>query len=246
MRKLLAIAFAFIAFPGFAQKEGLVVTYDKTFYWIKIFDKLNYLSAEEKSRIQTSWGANDEGDKSKGKLLVTADQSKFTDMEEEADGGYRGRKSEYMVFRDFAKGQKVEVEEFAGKMYVIEDSLVTPSWKVMNKIKDIGGYVCMMAVSEDTVKGQKITAWFANDLAYSAGPERYFGLPGLILEVDINNGELIMTASKVEKVVAVEGLELPKKMKGKKLTTAEYDQMMRKFISDSIKSRRNPYWNIRY
>jgi GLPGLI family protein len=136
MKKIVAIAFALIALPGFAQKEGLVVTYDKTFYWIKIFDKLNYLSVEEKSRIQTSWGANDEGDKSKGKLLVTADQSKFVDMEQEADGGYRGRKSEYMVFRDFAKGTKIEVEEFAGKLYVIEDSLVTPPWKVMNKIKD--------------------------------------------------------------------------------------------------------------
>jgi len=35
-------------------------------------------------------------------------------------------------------------------------------------------------------------------------------------------------------------------MKGKKITSQQYDEMMKKFINDSIKARRNPYWDIRY
>ena len=245
-KKICVLLFMLVSTQLFAQTEGTVVTYEKTFQWIKIYDKLTYLSEEERSRIKTTWGSTEEGEKSKGKLYATPSQSKYVDMEQEADGGYRGRTMEYLVFRDFDKGVKTEIEEFAGKVYIIEDSLVMPKWKVMNKIKEIQGYMCMMAVSEDTIKHQKITAWFANDIALSAGPERYMGLPGLIMEVDVNEGELLLTAVKVEKLPVEENLALPKKMKGKKLTSKEYDNMMQKHISDSIKSRRNPYWSIRY
>ncbi|KQS33907.1 GLPGLI family protein [Dyadobacter sp. Leaf189] len=246
MKKLLACFLLLGCLPVFAQTDGLAVTYERTFYWSRLYDKLTFLSEEERSRMKTSWGANDDGDKSKGQLFITNSQSKYVDLEPEVDGGYRWRQSEYMIFRDFDKGTKMELEEFSGKNYIIEDSLPAPKWKVMNKIKEISGYMCMMAVSEDTIKGQKITAWFANDLAYNGGPERYYGLPGLILEVDVNDGELILAAVKVEKKPVAENLVLSKKMKGKKLTNAEYEKLITTHIRDSIKSRRNPYWSFRY
>jgi GLPGLI family protein len=233
-------------FPLLAQSNEGVVTYEKTFFWVKIFDKLTFLSEEERSRAKTSYGNLDEGDKSKGQLFFNGSQSKYVDMEPEADGGYRWRASDYTIFRDFDKEQKTEIEEFSGKVYIIEDSLTAPVWKVMNKIKEINGYMCMMATTEDTVKGQKITAWFANDIATSAGPERHFGLPGLIMEVDVNDGEVLITASKIEKKSVTADLVLPKKIKGKKLTGIQYDQMIKKYINDSIKARRVPYWNMRY
>lgn len=247
MKKYLIFLLLLAKIPLLAQTNEGVVTYEKTSFFIKIFDKLTYLSEEEKSRNKTSWGsAFDEGYKTKGQLFFTGSQSRYIDMEPEADGGYRGRTSEYTIFRDFLTDRKIEVEEFSGKAYVIEDSLVPPVWKVMNKIKEINGYLCMMAVAEDTLKGQKITAWFANDIAVSAGPERYFGLPGLIMEVDVNNGEVLITAIKVEKRPVLEDIKLPKKIKGKKITSVQYDEMMKKFINESIKARRNPYWDIRY
>ncbi|KAA0992019.1 GLPGLI family protein [Dyadobacter aurulentus] len=246
MKKLLAIFLLISALPALAQSDGVAVTYERTFFWSKVYEKLTFLSEEEKSRMKNSWGVHDEGWKVKGQLFATASQSKYAELEQEADGGYRGRKSEYLVFRDFDKGRKLEAEEFAGKLLIIDDSLAAPKWKIMNKIKEISGYMCMMAVSEDTVKGQKITAWFANDLAYGAGPERYYGLPGLILEVEVNDGEMTLTAIKVEKKPLGEELALPKKMKGKKITTSEYEKMMATHFRDSIKSRRNPYWAVRY
>ncbi|MCE7059335.1 GLPGLI family protein [Dyadobacter sp. CY343] len=246
MKKLFALFLVIAGLPALAQSDGLVVTYERTFFWSKVYEKLTFLSEEEKSRMKNSWGVNDEGWKSKGQLVASPGQSKYVELEEEADGGYRGRKSEYLVFRDFDKARKMELEEFAGKMLLIEDTLIAPKWKVMNKIKEIGGYMCMMAVSEDSIKGQKIEAWFANDLAYGSGPERYYGLPGMILEVDVNDGEMLLTAIKVEKKPVAELLALPKKIKGKKITTTEYEKMMTTHFRDSIKSRRNPYWAVRY
>jgi GLPGLI family protein len=117
----------------------------------------------------------------------------------------------------------------------------------MNKIKEIKGYLCMMAVSKDTIKNQTITAWFSNDIAVQAGPEKYFGLPGLILELDINDGDVVITAEKVElKPVNSEQLALPKKMKGKKVNQGQYDLILADLMTTSIKGRRNPFWSIRY
>lgn len=246
MKNIWLIIVCLLPLKSGAQALEGVVTYEKTFFWSKIYDKLTYLSEEERSRIKTTWGSNDEGDKSKGLLVVTPTKSKYEDMEQEADGGYRWRKSDFMITRDFENEKILELDEFSGKTYIIEDSLRPPVWKVMNKIKEVNGYLCMMATSEDTIKGQKITAWFANDIVSSAGPERYFGLPGLIMEVDVNDGELIITALKVEKKAITTELDMPKKLKGKKVTNDAYMKMIKDYINDSIKSRRNPYWNIRY
>ena len=132
-----------------------------------------------------------------------------------------------------------------GKTYVIEDSLHTPSWKIMNQIKDVAGYICMKAVAEDTIKKQKITAWFTGDIPVPAGPELYFGLPGVILELDINDGDVLIEATKVEFKKLDNELILPK-TKGKKIKDKDYDTLLRNHIRDSIKSQRNPYWAIRY
>ncbi len=222
------------------------VTYEKTSYWAKILNKLTYLTEEERSRAQTSWGSNDEGDKNRGLLATNGKMSHYEDIEKEADGGYQWRKSQYVLQYDHENEKKIEIEEFSGKTYIISDSLKAPKWKVLNKIKEVNGYLCMMATTEDTLKGQKVTAWFANDLAGSAGPERYFGLPGIILEVDVNDGEVIIKAVKVEKKPVDEQLQLPKKLKGKKIDQEKYDKMIAEFVSNSIKSHRNPYYFIRY
>ena len=118
--------------------------------------------------------------------------------------------------------------------------------KVMNKIKEIAGYMCMMAVTEDTIKDQKITAWFADNLPVTAGPELYGGLPGMILELDINDGDITVTAKKVEMKTITEEIGVPKKLKGKKITNQQYDQLLSTHIRDSIKAHRNPYWALPY
>jgi GLPGLI family protein len=132
-----------------------------------------------------------------------------------------------------------------GKTYIVDDTLHTPTWKILNQIKEVAGYICMKAETVDTVKNQKITAWFAQDIPVMAGPERYFGLPGLILELDINEGDVTIVASKVEFKKLTNEFNL-KKIKGKKISDAEYTKIIADFIKDSIKGERNPYWGLRY
>lgn len=246
MKKLTIILFLFIAKITFAQQTDGTIFYERVQNWTRIATRLPYLSKEEKDRIANSWG-NDEY-KEKMLLKFSPNESNYT-YEKEAggseDGRWSWRNEEYIIYRNFATETKAEVIEMLGKTYVVEDSLHAPKWKVMNQIKDIAGYICMKAMTEDTVKKQTITAWFCGDIPVSVGPERFFGLPGAILELDINDGDVVITATKVE----FKKLEAPlkiAKLKGKKINDTQYETLIANHIKDSIKSYRNPYWAMRY
>jgi GLPGLI family protein len=229
------------------QTEG-VVTYERKTYWTKIYARMTYLSQEQKDRIAQTW-KNDEENKEKMKLIFNQDASLYTyvnEMGSTDDGRYTWRNQELLLYRNFAKEQKTDVVEMLGKTYVIDDSLHTPVWKIGNQIKDIAGYICMKAESEDPIKKQKITAWFAQDIPVSAGPERYNGLPGLILELNLNDGDVVIEATNVTfRKLTPDELKLPK-LKGKKINDVAYDELIRQHIAESMTAHRNPYWAIRY
>ena len=78
------------------------------------------------------------------------------------------------------------------------------------------------------------------------GPKDFFGLPGLILELSINDGAVTIEATKITNKKLTTELDLPKKMKGKKVNELTYQDILRKFIQEKIKEERNPFWTIRY
>jgi hypothetical protein len=57
---------------------------------------------------------------------------------------------------------------------------------------------------------------------------------------------VVITATKVELKPVGEEINLPKKMKGRKLTDKAYRDLLHNHISDSMKAHRNPYWAIPY
>ncbi len=84
----------------------------------------------------------------------------------------------------------------------------------------------MNASLDDTLRKQKNVVWFALDMTVSAGPECFTGLPGIILEVNINDGALIITADKIDLKPLTTRLDVPAKIKGKKIDMAEYNKLI--------------------
>jgi len=244
-RIILILLFAVNTVVQGQAPEG-IVTYERTQFWTKILPKLTFLSKEEMDRELRTWGSNDEGWKTKYQLVFSENESKFTEIAQVSEYGYNRRPSEYMIYRDFNNGRRLEIEDVSAKQYLIEDSLSTYSWKVMNKIKEVNGQLCMMAVTQDTIRNQKIVAWFANNIPASAGPERYYGLPGLIMELDIDDGAVIITAVSVEMKPVAEQLKFGKKPKGKKISGTEYDKMIKNILQTAIKGHRYPYTAVRF
>lgn len=70
--------------------------------------------------------------------------------------------------------------------YFIHDNVLKPVWTIeKSNRKKILGYECFKATTN--FRGSNITAYFAKDLPYSAGPFKFYGLPGLILDIRVDN-----------------------------------------------------------
>lgn len=65
--------------------------------------------------------------------------------------------------------------------YSIEEEIPALDWKLQPETKVIAELPCQKALT--SFKGRNYTAWFTNKIPYRAGPWKFSGLPGLILEV---------------------------------------------------------------
>lgn len=248
MKNLLVCLLLLISSVATAQKTEGVVTYVRKEHWLKITNRMTFLSKEQKDRMAQTWKNWAEDNKGiKMKLAFSPNESLYTyNSDEPEEGGYSWRKSDFYVYRNFEKDKKTDMIEMIGKTYIIDDSLHAPVWKIGDQIKEVAGYICMKAETIDSVKQQKITAWFAQDIPVAAGPERVNGLPGLILELDINDGDAVIEAVSVAfRPLTPEDLKLPK-LKGKKIDDVAYDTLLRQYIAQQMTARQNPYWELRY
>lgn len=231
---------------GFSQATEGKIMYKYTIYWNKIYANLEFLSKAERDREILTWG-NEDGYSTKMSLFFTPKESLYTyATEKENDQSYSWRKDDYLIYRNFEENRIKELQEMLGKTYLLEDDLKPYKWRVMNELKEIQGHLCMKAITVDTVKKYTIEAWFAADIPVSVGPERLYGLPGAILGVDINNGDVIIEAEKIEIRSVAEELKLPKKLKGKEINLDTYQSLLQEHIQTSKVAQRNPYWAMRF
>lgn len=112
------------------------------------------------------------------------------------------------------------------KDFLIADSIKNYDWKISRESKEILGYEVRKAeaIVDSTTN---VVAWYTPKLTYKNGPDIYGGLPGLILEIEINSdsperGKRKISYKTISLNVATDkkGIERPKK--GKKITDTEF------------------------
>lgn len=81
----------------------------------------------------------------------------------------------------------------------------------------------------DMPKEITITAWYTPEIPINQGPEGYWGLPGLILEV--NDGKTVILCSKVV-LNSKEKVEIKAPNKGKETSQKEYDETVTKKMKE--------------
>lgn len=165
----------------------------------------------------------------KSELFFGANQSLFKAAEEEPDmteqnnGGVViriGGSSENQYYKNFNTQKAVEIRELMEELYLVEDSIHSLSWKLEEgETKAILGYTCKKATGK-TERGSDIVAWYSEEISVAAGPEQFNSLPGMILGIDVNKGEIIFTAIALDKKTDMKNIKAP--TKGKKITNAEY------------------------
>lgn len=128
---------------------------------------------------------------------------------------------------------RIVQQEFQGKPYLIVDTLKVSPWKFSFETKMIQGYECRQAYYTDESRpGQKmeITAWYTDKIAPFLGPERFHSLPGAVLAVDVNGGERVIVAQKID-LRPLKKNELKKPKDGEMTTSADY----RKVVEEQMK-----------
>ena len=81
-----------------------------------------------------------------------------------------------------------------------------------------------------TPKETEVTVWYTEDILASVGPDNYSGLPGAILEVDVDNGSNVTTATEVSTKYPKK--ELTKPTKGDVMNKAQFQDAMKKLMED--------------
>lgn len=71
--------------------------------------------------------------------------------------------------------------QYYGENVIINDTSAKFEWEILEDTKQINSFKCFKAVTQ--FRGREFTAWFTNDIPISFGPNKFHGLPGLILSV---------------------------------------------------------------
>lgn len=159
-------------------------------------------------------------------LYLPAKQDSDQEVSEEMAGGgtmvIKMQEPEEQFYFDLKNQQVTEQREFMSRMFLLTSNADTIPWKLTGNRREILGNACFEAVyQKDTIK---TVAWFAPSIPVSVGPAKYHGLPGLILEVNVNDGKRIISAVSVTPG-EVDAL-LSKPSKGKKVTREEFDKIV--------------------
>lgn len=124
------------------------------------------------------------------------------------------------VYVNRATNQRISQAYILDKKFLITETPVAQQWTIEKDEKEILGYKCKKAT--DPVG---TVAWFAVDLPVSIGPFLYFGLPGLILEVE--QKPLTFVATEIDLQCGT-AKEIQPPTSGKKVTREEFNALSKK------------------
>jgi GLPGLI family protein len=160
------------------------------------------------------------------------------------------------TYTDMAKQMQYEERAFFEKEFLIIDSLKQYKWKLSEETKTIAKQLCKKATTMVTApqmrmrvsiggagnntdttanaprapKETELVVWYAENIPVSFGPDNYSGLPGVIMEIDQDNGATVTTAVEVSAKYPKKELVAP--TKGDKMNRAQFQENMQKLMQD--------------
>ncbi|MCB4798566.1 GLPGLI family protein [Neotamlana laminarinivorans] len=171
-------------------------------------------------------------------------------------------------YKNVKTNQLLQEQEFFGKQFLVKDTLPKYEWQMTGETKQIGQYTCFKATAtikstavgfedfrpprreegeeakeEETKpkepKSVDIVAWYTMQIPVNQGPADYWGLPGLILEV--NAGKTTILCTKIV-VNPEEKTTIKEPKKGKEVSKEEYNEIVKKKTEEmrnNFRNRRN-------
>ncbi len=234
-----------------AQNIGGTATY-KTAGSIPFKMESNEMTPEMKKNIEARMA---KAMQKEYELEFNRNESMYKEVVELEKEGQRGMRFMTMFtggsgnyYRNLKEKRFTDQTEFFGKNFLIKDSLEQLEWKIEKETKSIGNYICQKAtamrirdavtIKANAKEGMKdsaivdtvyLTAWFSMQIPVSHGPSRYYGLPGLILELNDGNTTILCTQVKLN---TQEPIEIKEPDQGEEVSSAEYREITTKKMEE--------------
>ena len=134
-----------------------------------------------------------------------------------------------IFFRDAAAGRLTHTDQIGMDHLLYTEPLPDCGWELADGERTILGYACRRATC--TFRGRNYEAWYAPEIAVSAGPWKFGGLPGLILAIRDDAGVLDLEATGVEQ--RVEPIRMTKR-NFMKTNRNKYLDLKQKIMTDPV------------
>jgi GLPGLI family protein len=259
MKSITIFFLAFLSVATFAQKDfqGKAMYMSKTSMDMSRFG--NDMTEQQKQQMMNRMKSVLEKTYT---LTFTKTESSFKeDVKLETPGtdgpGWGRSNGQGSIYKSLKDKEMIEDVEQFSKRFLIVENMDQPQWQLTSESKQIGNYTvykATMTIEDKTIdfgsifgrgnnnqNGDKknepkmidVVAWYSPQVPVSAGPDRYWGLPGLILELSAGRTtmlctEIVMNPS--EKIV------IQKPNKGDKVDREEYNKVIKE-KTDELKER---------
>ena len=222
--KFIALLFScFLTAISFAQSTGKITYEEKIDMYRRIPEDRQDMKEMFPQYRSSMW-----------ELIFKGDESVFQHQVEEEmvvtnnQGGNQmtmrfGGRENRVVYKNIATSNMIDSRDFMQKQFLIKGVPTERKWKIGKKSKTILGYNCMEASFQQD-SATHYTVWFAPQLQNSNGPSDFQGLPGMILEIDQNDGERVTTATEI-KFDDVDTSIIVAPTKGKEITAEEFEKI---------------------
>ncbi|WP_442846681.1 GLPGLI family protein [Leeuwenhoekiella sp. H156] len=247
---ILLVFAVLLALPVQAQKfDGGIATYQSK----TSFDMSNFGGREMSEQMKKQIAERMKSRLEKTFTLSFSKDESIYEEEEKleapgAGGGMRfmgGGFSQGGIYKNIAEDIYARQNELMGKTFLVKDTLAKLDWKLEKESKMIGQYAAFKATAvkkaeqnpwdamrrsrnadttaSEAPKEMVITAWYTPQIPVSQGPDEYWGLPGLILEVSA--GPTVILCNKIV-INPKEGLDIEMPKKGDEISRAEYEKVV--------------------
>lgn len=250
MKSTIKFLLAFVTVTTFAQKEfqGKAVYMSKTSMDMSRFG--NEMTEQQKQQMMARFKSVLEKTYT---LSFTKSESSFKeDVKLDAPGtngpSWGNSNGQGSVYKNLKDKEMIEDIEMFSKRFLIVEKMEQPQWQLTSETKKIGDYTCYKATmtiedkninmgsifgrrnnnenadKKEEVKMLDVVAWYSPQIPVSAGPTIYWGLPGLILELNAGRTTMLCTEISINPDVKI---EIQKPTKGDKVERDKYNKIIK-------------------
>lgn len=125
------------------------------------------------------------------------------------------------IYMDMDTKTSISQENILDRTFLIKETVKTYDWDITTEYKEIINKKCTKATLKEN---PTIVAWFTSEIPVSFGPMGYYGLPGLILQLETPSKKYIIQEISVSK----ENISIKAPDKGKEISREDFDALKKK------------------